>query len=450
MCTQECTQTPIQAKYWVHILEPFRVKGTVGENKLTDMRIRAWIRAGERFEGRSDGGGLYLRYRAADAVPVWRFRYRFGGVPRVVILGDYGSLSLSDARKEARRMAARVLLGIDPAGEKKERKREAVAKIKAERLRVTVGQLADDYFERMVLGRWKHPNIVRARIEKDIKPNMGRLFVEDVKPAHVDEMLQAVLKRGAPTVANDVLRWIRRMFDYAVKRHMIPYNPAAAFDLSDAGGKEESRDRALSRDELVSLFDAMRRAQGFSVENLHTVKLLLLLAVRKGELIAAPLSEFNLDGGVWVLPGERTKTGLPVDIPLSPAAVAALRELVRLGCGSEWILPSRKAQTRMLPHIHENTLNVALSKVKKLLPDMPNFTVHDFRRTARTHLAALGVDPHIAERCLNHKIKGVEGVYNRHDYFEERRQALQLWAGFLEACEAGKDFNVVPLRPAAA
>ncbi|HOY00671.1 MAG TPA: Arm DNA-binding domain-containing protein, partial [Zoogloea sp.] len=167
----------------------------MGENKLTDMRIRAWIRAGERFEGRSDGGGLYLRYRAADAVPVWRFRYRFGGVPRVVILGDYGSLSLSDARKEARRMAARVLLGIDPAGEKKERKREAVAKIKAERLRVTVGQLADDYFERMVLGRWKHPNIVRARIEKDIKPNMGRLFVEDVKPAHVDEMLQAVLKR---------------------------------------------------------------------------------------------------------------------------------------------------------------------------------------------------------------------------------------------------------------
>ena len=221
--------------------DPFWVKATMGENRLSDVHIRAWIRAGERFEGRADGGGLYLRYRAADSVPVWRFRYRFGTVPRVVILGDYGSLSLSDARKEARRMAAQVVLGIDPAGEKKARKRTALAKIEADRLRITVGQLADDYFERMVMGRWKHPNIVRSRIEKDIKPNIGRLFVEDVKPAHIDELLKAVLKRGAPTVANDVLRWLRRMFDFAVKRHMVPYNPAAAFDLSDAGGKEEAR-----------------------------------------------------------------------------------------------------------------------------------------------------------------------------------------------------------------
>jgi integrase len=85
-------------------------------------------------------------------------------------------------------------------------------------------------------------------------------------------------------------------------------------------------------------------------------------------------------------------------------------------------------------------------KVKPLLGDMENFTIHDLRRTARTHLAALGVDPHIAERCLNHKIEGVEGIYNRHDYFPERRGALVKWAGFLEACEAGEDWNVIPVR----
>ena len=87
-----------------------------------------------------------------------------------------------------------------------------------------------------------------------------------------------------------------------------------------------------------------------------------------------------------------------------------------------------------------------MSKVKPLLGNMENFTIHDFRRTARTHLAALGVDPHIAERCLNHKIDGVEGIYNRHDYFPERREALAKWASFIEACEAGNDWNVVPLR----
>ncbi len=89
---------------------------------------------------------------------------------------------------------------------------------------------------------------------------------------------------------------------------------------------------------------------------------------------------------------------------------------------------------------------MALSKVKPLLDGVEPFTIHDFRRTARTHLAALGVEPHIAERCLNHKIDGVEGIYNRHAYFPERREALAKWARFLEACETGTDWNVVPLR----
>jgi hypothetical protein len=73
-----------------------------------------------------------------------------------------------------------------------------------------VGQLADDYFNNRVLGKWKHPNIVRARIENDIKPNIGKLAIEDVRPGHIDLMLKAIIKRGAPTMANDVLRWTRR------------------------------------------------------------------------------------------------------------------------------------------------------------------------------------------------------------------------------------------------
>ena len=98
-------------------------------------------------------------------------------------------------------------------------------------------------------------------------------------------------------------------------------------------------------------------------------------------------------------------------------AVEWLRELERLAGGSKWVLPARKMQDRMLPHIAESTLSVALAKIKhELVP----FTIHDLRRTARTHLEALGVAPHIAERCLNHKIKGIEGIYNRHDYFDER------------------------------
>jgi integrase len=81
----------------------------------------------------------------------------------------------------------------------------------------------------------------------------------------------------------------------------------------------------------------------------------------------------------------------------------------------------------MIPHIVDSTLPVALSKLKPHLPDIDNFTIHDFRRTARTHLASLGVDPIVAERCLNHRIRGIEGIYNRHQYYNERKNALTLW-----------------------
>jgi integrase len=411
--------------------------------KLTDLQIRNWIKAGEHFEQRSDGDGLTICWPERYAMPFWRLRYRFAGLPRVMQIGSYRDLSLANAREQAKKLRAQIALGADVAAEKQARKKAAVAKIEAAKNVRTVAQLADEYFERVIAGRWKHPNIVRSRIERDIKPQIGSMAVTEVRPGHVDDVLKSIVARGAPTMANDVLRWLRRMFDFGIKRHYLEANPASAFDLSDAGGREESRDRWLTREELATLFAAMRTAKGFTRENELTVKLLLMLAVRSSELREAPWKEFDLDAAVWHLPSERTKTGTAIDIPLPALAVGWLRELHRLACGSDYVLPARKMQSRMLPYIHEGTISTALGKIKHVLP---KFTVHDFRRTARTHLEALGTPPHIAERCLNHKIKGVEGIYNRHDYFEERRAALEKWAGLLHALNAGTDYNVVPLR----
>lgn len=416
--------------------------------KLTDIQIKAWIKKGERFEGKSDGDGLYLSYRENFVEPVWRLRYKIKGVSRWMTMGSYTNLSLADARKQAKELRARVALGFDVAAEKQERKAEVLEKMEARKNAYTMGQLADEYFAKNILGRWKHPNIVRSRIEKDIKPNIGKIPVEDVKPMDISNMLETIVERGAPTIANDVLRWTKRMFDYAIKRHIIQFNPASAFDLSDAGGKEDARERALSREELVKLFEAMHKTKGFSSMNEMTIKLLLMLAVRKGELITARVASFDLDNATWRLTTSDTKTKAEIIIPLPKQAVELLRDIIRLSDG-EYLFPARKCQEQRLPYIHENTLNVALSKVKANLPGVEPFTIHDFRRTARTHLAALGVDSHIAERCLNHKIKGVEGIYNRHDYFEERKVALQKLANFLEACEKGKDWNVTPLRKTA-
>ena len=411
--------------------------------KLTDMQIRNWIKAGERFEGRSDGDGLLLVWRKDYAVPVWKLRYSFAGKARIMTLGSFSDLPLAKAREAARELRAKVSLGHDVAGEKQERKAAAVAKIEEAKLALpTVKDLAEEFYTRMILGRVKHPQIVRARIDNDIGPTIGHIPLVELKPMDVDRMIQAAIARGAPTIATDALRYLKRMYDFAIKRHYVQFNPAAPFNPNDAGGQEKPRERALSLDELRALLAAMKTAKGFSIQNELTVKLLLLLAVRKQELCQAPWSEFDLPGAVWHLPGERTKTGEAIDIPLPPMALDCLQHLHQLAAGSDWVLPARRMDTRLVPYIDGGTINVALGKVKH---GIEHFTVHDFRRTARTHLAALGIAPHVAERCLNHKLTGVEGIYNRYDYFEERKAALNTWANLLDSLERD-DTNVVPIR----
>ncbi|CNI48200.1 phage integrase family site specific recombinase [Yersinia frederiksenii] len=414
--------------------------------KLTDIQIRTWIKSGEHFDGRSDGGGLYLCFPKNYAIPFWRFRYRFAGKQRAMVIGTYSELSLAKARETAREQSARVSLGYDVAGEKQERKAEALKKMEDEKHALRVSELAAEYFERQILNRWKHPDILRRRIDKDINPAIGRLRIEDVKPRHIDDMLQKIVQRGAPTVANDVLRWTRRIFNYGIRRHMLETNPTGAFEIDDAGGQEKSRERWLSREELVRFLQAMPMTKGFSRQNELTMKLLLVFCCRKMELCGARWEEFDFEEAVWRLPAERVKNGDAIDIPIPAVALEWLKELHQMSCNSQWVLPARKMQHRMIPHIQESTLPVALSKVKNNLPDMPNFTIHDFRRTARSHLAALGIDPVVAERCLNHRIKGVEGIYNRYQYFDERKQALELWADLLVSLERGEGYNVTPLR----
>ncbi|EQB1048183.1 Arm DNA-binding domain-containing protein, partial [Escherichia coli] len=101
--------------------------------KLTDIQIRAWIKADERFDGKADGNGLYLCYPKNYTMPFWRFRYKFAGKQRAMVIGSYAELSLSRARETAKELSARVALGYDVAAEKQERKAEALAKMEAEK-----------------------------------------------------------------------------------------------------------------------------------------------------------------------------------------------------------------------------------------------------------------------------------------------------------------------------
>jgi len=97
--------------------------------KLTDVAIRAWIKAGERFEGCTDGDGLLLSSRPDRTAPHWRLRYRFAGKSRVTNLGRCPDLPLAAARQSAKELRAKIVLGHDVAGEKQESKSTALARI---------------------------------------------------------------------------------------------------------------------------------------------------------------------------------------------------------------------------------------------------------------------------------------------------------------------------------
>lgn len=414
--------------------------------KLTDMQIRAWIKSGERFEGRADGDGLYLRFRKEDKTPFWRYRYKLVGKARTMMIGSYSDFSLAKARDIAKELSARVALGYDVAAEKQERKAEAIAKIEAEKNAIHVSELAAEYYTRQIETTYKHPELFLGSLQKNIVALIGKMKVEDVRPRHIDSVLQDVLERGSPTVANDVLRMLKRLFDYAVVRGMIEVNPAISFGSKDAGGKEQGRKRALSRDELIMFFKALRCGRGISRENELTFKIILALGVRKMELCAAEWSEFDLDNEVWHLPGSRAKNGDDIDIPLPAPVIEWIKEIRLFAGDSRWLIPARRARTTA--HVSRATLNMVMPSVLKEMADIEPFSIHDLRRTMRTQMAAIGIDPVIAERCLNHKIPGIEGIYNRHQYFDERKAALSQWADLLVALESGQEYNVTPLRKA--
>lgn len=399
--------------------------------KLSDTQLKAWIRDGNAIAGKSDGGGLTFTLSKAGAA-AWVLRYRYGGKQKEYTIGKYPEITLAEARVAALELRGRIQKGENIAVSKQAEKA-------VDALDMNIFEsLANEWIERGMAESMQKK--VKATFKRYVYPSIGKLSPNDIHPQHIDRVLRGIVSAGAPTVANDVLRYFKRLFAYARKRRIISDNPASDFDYSDAGGKESSRDRALSLKEIKIFLKAMSVAPTLGRENELAFKLLLLLGVRKSELLAATWSEFDLDNAMWHLPEHRTKTSKSVDIPLPPLAIKWFQELKIRAARSEWVFPARRISTRKLGHISPDTLNLAQTRINH---GLKHFTVHDLRRTLRTQLAALGVSPHIAERVLNHKLRGIEGVYDQYDYNKERRQALEQWADVLESLE--DDGNVIPI-----
>jgi len=207
------------------------------QRPTTNRELKAWLAAGPVDRGVGEGLTFVARAPSAKAGKAsWILRFRINGRPKEKVLGRYPELSLKDAREQARRDREQVERGIDVAAAKQAGKALSVDV-------PTVQRLGELWLARYIEPRYKHPEVVARVLRNHIVPVLGQIAPPDVQPVHVDRVLSRIVAGGAPTVANEALRYMSRMFRMAVRNHWIERNPAADFDLLDAGGEEASREQ---------------------------------------------------------------------------------------------------------------------------------------------------------------------------------------------------------------
>jgi integrase len=333
--------------------------------------------------------------------------YRTGGAGsklRKYTIGPYGRVTLHQARVAAQKVFAAKLAGRDPAAEKREAKR----RIMADRV--------EDLLEAFIAQRLSQ-NRSAAEISRLLRREVGKPWagrsIHEIGKRDVVEVISAIEQRGAPAAANKTLKSIKTFLRWCVGRAVLDQSPAEGVPLPS---KEIARDRVLDDEELAQVILAARKIGG-SYGGI--VEFLALTGQRREEVACLQWEELDLAQRVWTLPRSRTKNVKTHVVHLSKQSMAMLRRLDRRGLYVFSPLGNKPFQK--------------FSKAKRLLDQLSSVTgwrLHDLRRTCVSGMARLGIAPHVADKILNHQtgtISGVAAVYQRHEFFAERRAALDLW-----------------------
>jgi integrase len=374
--------------------------------------------------------GLQLRVRGAART--WKYRTRFKGKWLRVTIGHLSTMSLADARDEARRMAGYVEQGIDPRSARSKGRRKAVPLPSSIAVAVKAGPhsietLCREFMERFVQPRRKRPEAVQYMLDHDVLPVWRGRDARTIKAREVIELLDGIVERGAPVQANRVAGIVSQLFRFGVHRALVDTSPVQL--LYRPGGTERPRARVLSDDELATFLKDPQDCTRFERLS-HVMMILLLTGQRRGELSLARWEHVDLNAKEWTVPPEHSKTGRGHVVPLSDWAVREFEALHRERDGSAYVLPGANGQP-----IVAKLLTRAMARCQKRFQkrDVAQFTLHDLRRTCRTGLARLGIQPHIAERVLNHAQERIPSTYDVHNYLVEKRDALEKWTAHLLA-----------------
>ena len=402
--------------------------------RFTDRGIQALKPKAERYEVWEDGRtGLGVRV-APSGRKSFVYMYRFDGKPRRMTLGAYPKIGLADARVLHAKAKQQRERGIDPGAAHIEKRR-------AERDAETVRELVEEYLEKHARPNKRSAAVDERILGKEVLPVWGSRKAKSITRRDVIKLLDGIVDRGAPIMANRTLAVIRKMFNFAIGRDIIDASPCV---MIQAPARETPRDRVLSPAEIGAFWRGLADAK-MSDQVRLALKLMLVTAQRREEVTCAPWAEFGLGDKIWDIPASRTKNGRAHRVPLSPLALELLGEIREAAGNSEWLFPSPRTGNPITPAAISHALRDNLEAV-----GVEGITPHDLRRSAASHMTELSISRLVVSKILNHSDGSITGVYDRYEYGPEQRRALEAWGARLKEIISGEvaPENVVTLHSA--
>lgn len=373
---------------------------------FTDKSLSALKPEADRYEMQDTYcPGLTVRV-TPEGRKTFNVKYRYGIKQKRMSLGVYPRMSLAEARAKAMEAMRHVDEGSDPA----KRRRQPEYRVEA---------IVTEFIERYAKPRNRKWMESERILWRELVAVFGQRDIREIKREDILEIMDGAVDRGAHYQANRILANIRKLFNWCIERGIVETSPTNGLK---APTKEVARDRKLSAPEINAL---MRACRNDVYPFRQFVPLLLATAQRRGELANMRWSELDFDNKIWMIPAERSKNGKAHFVPLSAYALELLAEVPRfLDCDYVFTTTRRSPVS-------------GFSKALRRLWEVTGSTdwrYHDLRRTAASGMAQAKVQPHVVEKILNHmtgKISGVAAVYNRYEYADEAREALEQWGAYL-------------------
>src|SRR6266480_5418804 len=422
---------------------------------LSDTTIRR-AKAADKPYKLTDGRGLHLEVRPSGG-KYWRYRYRIDGKENLYALGEYceapkpeapeeaklrrdgGRFTLAEARLERARCRDLVKQGIHPA-----QHRNLDLENRQQQNANTFKVIAAEWLEQRAKAKRWDVKTKEQRVwvlDTYINPHIGDQPVRRVTPAQCLAVMKKT-EEQAPYFAVMTRQIMSATFNHAMATMRADVDPVAP--IKDAiTAPPPKHKKPLNAAGIPPFFQKLEAFQGTQSRN--AIKLLWWTLARTVEVLKAQWSEFDLDAGLWRIPGERMKRRTMTDhfIPLPKQAIELLRTLRSASDVQDYVFTHR-SKAKQPPS--RQILYVAFMYMG-YGPD--KFTPHGIRTTGSTMLNEMGYNGDWIERQLAHNDRNeTRASYNGAKYLDQRRQMMQEWADYLDGLCAGK--NVVPLKARAA